>query len=49
MTEEKKDDILQVIRYYKNSLKDKEVPNELVIKVKKIIDLILEDRYYDSS
>lgn len=38
ITEEKKDDILQVIRYYKNSLKDKEVPNELVIKVKKIID-----------
>ncbi len=37
-TEEKKDDILQVIRYYKNNMKDKEVPNELVIKVKNIIE-----------
>ena len=37
-TEEKKDDILQVIRYYKNNLKDKEISNEMVNKVKQIID-----------
>lgn len=36
--EEKKDEILQVIRYYKNSYKDKEIPKELIVKIKTIID-----------
>lgn len=37
-TEEKKDDILQVIRFYKNSLKDKEITKELAIKIKQLIE-----------